>query len=191
LRSTLETALDCTSRQMAQTEEIQMNFEDNKLPKGSYHLDLRKFRMKKVTFKPTGPVCVVPCGGEEHRDANPAKRLQGAQRSARMFVGLSVGNKPTHTVDDVVAITRRVRQAQGADPSSSFLLQRGVYQGSTGVVEEDSVQVVILDFGTKAKLFEKQMVELAETLARELQQEVVYVEMQRNGVRTVTLEVVE
>lgn len=111
--------------------------------------------------------------------------------SARLFVGFSVGGDPKYDLDDLIPIVREVRTKQAPDdPSATFLLQRGIYKyRRTGeIVEEDGAQVVIIDtLGTDPETFEKQMIELAEEIARRLEQELVVVEIQRRGVVQVTI----
>jgi len=150
-------------------------------PKRSYNCDMRRFRHRKISFNPSGPVYAI---GEQGRlQANRAERQDVIPLTARLFVGLSVGEKSTYTVDDVVRITKRVRKQQGEMPDASFLIQRGVYTDNENrIIDEDSVQVIIFAFDADEKAFEKQMVELAETLIDELQQETIYVEMQKSGI---------
>lgn len=105
--------------------------------------------------------------------------------AARIIVGFNVGENPRYDLDDLMVIVRRVREAQTGDPSASFISQRGIYKHQDpthGVVQEDGGQVLIIDMGESAGAFEKHMIELAETIAREMQQEMVILEIQRNGV---------
>ena len=105
-------------------------------------------------------------------------------RSARIIVGLSVGKRATWEPRHVIDIVKEVRVRQVENPSASFLVQQGIYQyHSKEVVEEDSVQVAIIDtVGIQAKVFEAQMVELAEALASRLRQETVILDIQTNGI---------
>jgi len=112
--------------------------------------------------------------------------------SARFFVGLSVGHKPTWTVADVVKKTRAFLRDSQWKEDSSFIAQRGVYtedepedeQGTKRrVVSEHSVQIVLFkaDAGTEpdfAVIVEK----LAEHLCRILRQKSIIVDYQRNGI---------
>lgn len=107
--------------------------------------------------------------------------------SARLIVGFNVGAEPTWTLDDLVPVVRAARVAQApSDPSATFLLQRGIYQHrdrAKGIVEEDGAQVIIFNTtGADLDTFREQMVALAEEIARQLQQELVIVEIQANGV---------
>jgi hypothetical protein len=156
------------------------------LTSGVRHMDTRRCHIGDGEFIPEGRVYVV---GEEGRAPNPIQETKGGQRAARLFVGLSVGQRPRWDVDDVIKIVRQVRTRQTGDPGASFIVQKGIFKGrGDKVVEEDSVQVVILDFGKSADKFKKDMGALAMVLVKKLKQEVVYVEMQRNGIRTSTLE---
>lgn len=154
----------------------------------TYAVDMRTFRHRKVSFVPKGPVIEV--GDTTKLQHNPTKRHPVVPLTARLFVGLSVGQEPTWTVEDVIAITQRVRVSQKASPDSSFLLQRGLYTDrANDIVKEDSVQVVIFNFDDDQETFENQMVALAETFIRELQQETVIIDLQRLGVSYIVLEV--
>ena len=106
--------------------------------------------------------------------------------AARLLVGFNVGIHPTWKLDDVVRIVKRVRRKK---PGASFVLQRGLYRhrrkikGKRRLVEEDGVQLIIVDlWATPQQRWEAQTISLAETLARELKQEEVVVEIQRGGV---------
>lgn len=144
------------------------------------------FRWKGGSFRPTGELLFV--GDRDSLNfalTNPPKWDDKPLTSARIIVGFNVGDKPTHTLDDLVKIVLRVREAQGADPGATFLSQKGVYKHETtkDVVVEDGAQVFILNFERiKWKKFRDQIVELAETIAAELKQEAVIVEFQKNGV---------
>src|SRR5690606_36232205 len=64
----------------------------------------------------------------------------GGPLSARLFVGLNVGDKPRWTLDDVVAAVADMWRG-----GASFLGQRGIWRAGDSPVEEDSVQVVLFD----------------------------------------------
>jgi hypothetical protein len=106
--------------------------------------------------------------------------------AARLIVGFSVGNAPTWTVDDLIPIVRAVRTKQSGDPSASFIMQKGIYQHRDphrGVVVEDGAQVLIINMSDATpEEFEDQIIELAEVIAKKLDQETIIVEIQRNGI---------
>ena len=116
--------------------------------------------------------------------ANPASRLGSGGYSARIFVGLNVGQRKAYNVDDVVKIVWNVRKKQKRSGDASILAQRGIYEDRKGKrVVEPSVQVVLIDLaGTPAKEFTHEMVELAEALCHKLKQETVILEIQKGGV---------
>jgi hypothetical protein len=116
--------------------------------------------------------------------------------SARIIVGFNVLGEPRWALDDVVTIVKRERKRQTGDPSSTFLLQRGLYTHTEKdsaerlIVDEAGAQVIIIntvDLGTGAREFQEQMKELAETLATDLQQESVILEIQKGGLAVKTL----
>ena len=104
--------------------------------------------------------------------------------SARIFVGLNVGGAPRWTPDDVVKLVLEVRVAQVGRPDASFIVQRGLYSQGPDVIDETSVQVAIMNlpyWNVSKDAFKEQMVELADRLAEELDQESVILEIQKNG----------
>lgn len=140
------------------------------------------------SFRPLGKIRKV----RVHSGALGAQAWRSTDAlSARLFVGFNVGTEPCYDEEDLIPIVREVRLAQAPeDPSATFLLQRGIYRyKETGkIIEKDGAQVVIIDtLGTDQQTFEAQMVELAETIARRLQQELIVVEIQRRGIVQVTI----
>lgn len=116
--------------------------------------------------------------------------------AARIFIGFKVGNRVRWKLDDVVKIVKRVRANQVGNPSSTFLLQRGIYAhspdagGAREVVDEPGAQVIIIntpDLNTSARDFQEQMTELSEELATRLKQESVILEIQRGGLTVKTI----
>lgn len=163
----------------------------NPIPRGTYPCEMRRWRHRRAQFVPRGPVYAFGDVSRFDLHENRRQRIEVVPLTARLFVGLNVGQEPTYSVDDVVRVTKRIRKAQGEVPDSSFLLQKGLFtdEVTAATVEENSVQVVIFDFGGDEVKFEDEMGELAETLARELQQQVVFVELQRKGVPYAVLRV--
>ena len=120
---------------------------------------------------------------------NPDHGSSEKTRAGRIIVGFNVGGEPKYGMEDLIRIVKRVRQEQVGNPSSTFIAQTGICQHHSGdVVTEQGAQVIIIDtMSTKRKAFTRQMVELAETIARELEQEEVIVEIQKNGISEVTI----
>ena len=117
---------------------------------------------------------------------NPVKREGGGGLSARIFVGLNVGQTQKYTEADIVDIVYRVRKKQKKSADASILSQKGIYEDMSGArVVEPSVQIIIIDFsGEPKKVFADEMIQLGEVLRKKLKQEKVYVEIQRRGVVT-------
>jgi hypothetical protein len=115
---------------------------------------------------------------------NPTTRLSSGGLSARLFVGLNVGQKRGYTVDDVVEIVWKVRKKQKRSGDASILAQKGIYEDRSGKrVTEPSVQIIIIDFSGAAKdVFTSEMEGLAETLCKQMKQETVILEIQKRGV---------
>lgn len=140
------------------------------------------------SFRPHGPMQQYG----EIAVRNPKGWGSRKTLAARLIVGFSVRSKPTYKLDDLVAIVERVRREQADNPSASFVAQRGIYQHHDGeTVTEDGAQVFIINLSNLSPdEFTAQMVELAEVIAREMQQEEVIVEIQENGISQETIGVV-
>jgi hypothetical protein len=143
------------------------------------------------SFRPNGAVRNCGC---QHAQQNPAAwESDEAPLAARIFVGFNVGQKTVWDLDDLVAIVRRVREAQGHHPDASFLAQRGLYTSAVDgkVVEEPGAQVILLDLDSSTqKHFQGEMVSLAEVIATEFEQEAVILELQRGGLTLRTFGIV-
>ncbi len=142
------------------------------------------------SFRPQGRV-------SHHSRGTPLSAISWTSTSTlagRIFVGFSVGGTPRYTLDDLIAIVREFREVQApGDPSATFLAQRGIYKyKSTGqIVEEDGGQAIIIDTqDTEENTFKSQMVDIAEAIVVRMKQELVIVEIQRNGLAVMALGVV-
>jgi len=146
-----------------------------------------------VSFNPTGKLVY-------HRPtlvANPTKWDKAKDSplwSARIFVGLEKQHPTTgrvlnkYPMPRLVNIVKRVRMTQVGDPGSSFITQRGLFKTPGGkIVPEKSAQVIILSiYGEKQKQFKENIGKLAETIRQEFDQDMVIVEIQRDGIRKET-----
>lgn len=145
---------------------------------------------RTARFRPNGKVQLVG----QHVVANPELWASDEPMlAARLFVGFNVGAEPTWKMNDLITVVTRARVGQGHDPDASYLVQKGVYTSKkTGdTVTEDGAQVVLLNVsGEPQKSFEKEMTELAETIAGVLRQEEIIVEIQRGGIAVRTFGVV-
>lgn len=155
------------------------------LGEATHHLKTGRVRC----FRPQGEIFIVNAEGigvaqKERAKLNPIERLGSGGYAARLFVGLSVGDAATFTIDDVVAETWRVRKEQNRSADASFLAQRGLYEDKTGhTVQEQSVQIVIIDLvGLEKETFVKEMTTLAESLREKFKQETVILEIQHRGI---------
>jgi hypothetical protein len=130
--------------------------------------------------KPNAPMLI---GDGQLAEKNPIEHLgAGGTRGARFFVGLNVGDVPTHTPEQVIDLVYKIRKAQGASGDVSVLVQLGIYEDSKGRrIDEESVQVIVLDLSGDSE-FVKQMLDLGERLRIDLKQERVIIELQRGGV---------
>jgi hypothetical protein len=150
----------------------------------------RACRWNGGSFRPTGKLLTLNTGAA----VNPAV-LQSKRDlwSARLFVGFNVRGKPRWTVDDLVDMVfaarkkqcakRKKRADKQACMAATVLVQKGIFEGKRGRAEvEDSAQVIILHIdGSSIETFRREMLSLAGTLAKKMQQEQVLVEFQKNG----------
>jgi hypothetical protein len=142
------------------------------------------------SFRPNGKLVHVSV---HHPDAAPNPRRfeqTGKMLAARLFVGFNVGGRPKWKIGDVIRIVSRVRGQQDRDPDASFISQKGIYtsRDSGKTVVENGVQIILIDMaGDSLRAFQAQMEELAESVARELKQELVILEIQRAGLNVRTL----
>lgn len=136
-------------------------------------------------FKPTGKlVCHDAKAVREAREAMTRSSYGKGGLSARIFVGLNVGTKAKYTVQDVVALLKRVRKEQSPNPNASILTQTGMFKDKSGrMIVENSVQIIVIDLdGLSEKDFTEQMMTIAEAFVEEFEQEEVLVEIQKRGV---------
>jgi hypothetical protein len=150
-------------------------------------------------FTPDGTLYVMPrtqrVGRSRRRGAEDHVENWGeGGLAARVFVGLSVGQTPTYSVEDVVKTTESIRREQGLLPDATFIAQKGLYTDSeTGkVVRENSVQIIIFDVdGMAQQAFTDKIVQLARGLREHFKQQSVIIEIQNRGVAQAVLAVKE
>jgi hypothetical protein len=130
-------------------------------------------------FRPKGALKLHHEGAQR----NPATRFGPGGYSARIFVGLNVGQRKAYSVGDVVKIVWATRKKQKRSGDASILAQKGIYEDRSGKrVVEPSVQIILIDLAdTPEKEFTAEMIELAEVLCKRLKQETVILEIQKRG----------
>ncbi len=137
----------------------------------------------KGAFRPNGKTQFIAVG-DDYEPNNKQRFPGGSGLAGRVFVGFNVGPTPTYSIGFLISIVKKVRAKQSRSPNSTFVAQTGVYQSSkTGeTVTEDGAQVIIVDQDNLTpKAFEDEMEFLAETIAREMSQESVMLEIQHRG----------
>jgi hypothetical protein len=120
--------------------------------------------------------------------------------ASRIFVGFNVGDRPTWTMEDLVRLVKSVRLRQVGKADHTILYQKGVYtskkSGKQKPITEEGGQIIILNLKEfmkpkdrkKAKeVFRAQMVSLADRIIEEMHQEMVIVEIQKDGIRVETV----
>lgn len=126
-------------------------------------------------FYPQGKLTVID---------NPPIWKEARPWAARLIVGFNVGRRPRWKLADLLPIVKRVRTRQSGDPAATFLAQKGIYKHARSglVVTENGAQVFIIAHRTTPAIFRRQMIALAETIARELRQAEVVLELQHGGI---------
>ena len=163
--------------------------------------NLKNGRVRR--FTPKGELLVCMTDGTVQGPADRAKASAAGEDvqsygqggySARVLIGLNVGDTPKYTIQQIVNATKEIRQKQYTvkhgkkeheRPDSSFLAQKGLYTDSQSgkVIDEDSVQIVIIDLsGASKEIFTKQMTDLGEKLRKRFEQQSVIVEIQHRGI---------
>lgn len=151
------------------------------------------------SFRPEGRLTLVHVEGLV---GNPLQWDTRESWAARMFLGFQKGRRrvpkqeAARRMEKLVQLVREIRVEQVGDPGASFLTQRGMYRHDDGyVIDEPGAQVIVINVDRVMKKgkkiekvpvtpeqFEKDIEQLSEDLATELDQESIIVEIQRNGV---------
>lgn len=145
------------------------------------------FEYKGGRFKPTGEL--YEYGGPIE---NPVKWAKKATLAARLFVGFNVGHQQVYKMKDLIDIVRGERKSRKKE-GATFVAQTGIFEHDAdfvthGVVTEKGAQVIIFDmWNTPLKKFSQEMVRLAEKIAKKMRQEIVIVEIQKDGLSLETL----
>jgi hypothetical protein len=108
--------------------------------------------------------------------------------ASRFIVGLSVRKTPYWRIENLIAFIRKYMVDHKVKEDASFVAQHGVYTHKDGtVVQEESAQIFLINDGTwdgpSFKVFSER---LAEYLVKVMLQEMIVVEIQHNGVVTMT-----
>jgi len=146
----------------------------------------------RITHPKYGSFSFVPKGkmlAVSGRRMNPADEWltrKSPSYAARMFVGLSVGNKGTYTVAHVISLVRAfLRNRKPPWPEdSSFIAQVGAYtEEDRRVTVEKSVQVVLFkDDKHSEPDFADLVLKLGEHICAKMKQKHVLADYQRNGI---------
>ena len=142
-------------------------------------IDTRRVRNRYFAFNPSGPLKM------HGARTNPSIDLEGDTYACRIFVGFNVGKKPRWSMMDLLAIIRKIRAKQKVGPDATLYYTKGMFSGSGGLVEENGAQVLIINTNAKERpvKFEKNMKALAEGIVVAFDQEVIYGEIQKNGIQ--------
>lgn len=139
-------------------------------------------------FIPTGKIMFVSEGSRNNPDIFRSKETW----AARIIVGLSIkGRRRSIPPQSIISYVKAYCKFAGLDPSSSYLMQKGVYQYSGGgrVVTENSMQIILLNLNADLHpgIFQMYMEYMAEDMGVDFKQESIVMEIQRNGVVQITI----
>jgi hypothetical protein len=146
-------------------------------------------RTRAGTFYPEGTFSVHSVADRTKTRLNPLldSNIITETWAGRLLVGLSVRKKARYTRFDLVRNVRSYLKKKRVPQDSSFVSQEGVYTYRDGsIVREKSAQVIIINTYTDLKSFKLLIEGLAEYLCIKLEQEMIVVEIQRNGIVDVT-----
>jgi hypothetical protein len=128
------------------------------------------------SFEPDGPIAT------QGRDRAPPPPVL----AARFVLGFSAGTDHATALDELIEVARDVRARQAPnEPEPMIVAQGGAYrhrEPSGTYRNEIGGQVVVIDTLRSPRVrFERQMIELAETIARWFGQGIVVLELQQDG----------
>ena len=156
-----------------------------KLPFRNNPVGIRTAR-GRTAFIPGGEFIV--CGGSRKNPLSAGNVIKNTW-SGRLIVGLSVKKSPKYTIEDLIQGTRMFLKKAKLPQDSSFVAQHGVFTHKDGtIVKEKSAQVFIINAGyyNDVEDWKEFLEKLAEYLLVKLEQEMIVVEIQNNGVIDVT-----
>jgi hypothetical protein len=115
-----------------------------------------------------------------------ARRQRTGSRllSARFLVGFNVHGEHHWTEDDLIRFFIEIREKQGRSAGATFLSQRGIWQpiGGRREPDEEGAQIIILNEDElDERTFIDEMASLGEELARRMDQDAIYLDIQRAG----------
>lgn|SRR5574341_423928 len=144
------------------------------------HADLRPIVIRGKRFRPEGRL-------RSHGTQNVSGRTQRTGTrllAARFLVGFNVHGKPHWTEDDVIQMFVELREKQGRSAGASFLTQRGIWQplGGRREPDEQGAQILVLNEDELDETtFIDEMASLGEELCRRMDQDAIYLDIQRAG----------
>jgi hypothetical protein len=147
------------------------------------------------SFRPQGKPCFAyPSGPSVFNTLSGFRagaRQGGPVRCGRMFLGVDDGRAGERTVRKVVNVCKAVRRKQIGAPDRRIVLFHGAYHSALPADESRTrgIQLLIFDLHkpASARSFEKQIVELADKIMKQLGREVIVAELLEDGVRVRTI----
>jgi len=135
----------------------------------------------KGRFKPVGPIRTY---GARHIVSARLERTGARLLSARFLIGFNVRGEPHWAEDDLIRFFVEIREKQGHPANATFSAQRGIWQPLRGHREPDeqgSQILVINEDALTERVFINEMAALGEELTRRMDQDAVYLDVQKAG----------
>jgi hypothetical protein len=155
--------------------------------------DLRPITIpEKGRFRPVGRHTVH--GPKEHFLSARKQRTGNRLLSARFLVGFNVHGHPHFTEEDLIKFFVEIRSKQNRSAGASFLTQRGIWQplGGRREPDEQGAQILVLNEDQlDQETFIDEMSALGEELCRKMDQDAIYLDIQKSGVVVESLELTQ
>ena len=147
---------------------------------------------EKGRFRPIGRHTVH--GPREHFLSARRQRTGNRLLSARFLVGFNVHGHSKWTEEDLIEFFVEIRAKQKRSAGASFLTQRGIWQplGGHREPDEQGAQILVLNEDQlDQEVFIDEMSALGEELCRKMDQDAIYLDVQKAGVVIESLELTQ
>lgn len=147
---------------------------------------------EKGRFRPIGRHTIH--GTREHFMSARKQRTGNRLLAARFLVGFNVHGRPHWSEDDLIKFFVEIRDKQKRPAGATFLTQRGIWQplGGRREPDEQGAQILILnEDNLDEETFIDEMSALGEELCRKMDQDAIYLDVQKAGVVIESLELTQ
>jgi hypothetical protein len=165
---------------------------------------------RQFRFNPVGDVHEVGDASSwftRNYKSNPWKEKEEESQGARIIVGFNVGIEEKFDMEYIIDLVFKIRRKQvedaikdgdaephpyGGDVGITFLAQQGIWQSvrDDRPYPERGAQVIVMNIiNEKKNRFKQDMIDIAEEMVSKMKQNMVLIEMSKNGAVTATIEV--